>query len=227
MRKMKKEDCVYEEIQRPRYIRNKNRIEILVTYQCNRRCYNCNTMVRQAQSSEFMTEEQINKFIKESIENKVKWENIRILGGEPTIHLTIQRIVEMLMEYKKQFSKNTIITIVSNGTGKYVRGKLEELKSNFDVVIENSNKVSNIQPSFWPVNNAPIDTVQCQELDYSKGCWMTTMCGIALDLNGYYPCSTAAAIARVTGEDFGRKSLPTKEDDMKDLYNRYCPLCGH
>ena len=44
------------------------------------------------------------------------------------------------------------------------------------------------------------------------------MCGGALDLNGFYPCSTAAAIARITGQDFGRKLLPLENDTMDDLF---------
>lgn len=213
--------------QRPRYLRNPYRIELIVTYQCNRRCYNCDAMVRHASTEDMMTEEQVAKFVNESIEKEIKWESIRVLGGEPTLHPNIKSIIGILNDYKGKYSKDTIITIVSNGTGKHVKKILEELKKTYDVVIENSDKSSDVQPTFWPVNQAPIDMKEYNDFDFTKGCWITTMCGGALDLNGFYPCSTAAAIARITGQDFGRKLLPLENDTMDDLFQKYCQLCGH
>lgn len=212
---------------RTKFVRNKNRMELIITYRCNRKCLNCDAMVHQAPSNDYMRVEQVKKFVFESIEKNIKWQNIRVLGGEPTLHPNIKEIIKELCDYKSIYGKDTIITVVSNGTGEYVNRVLYELKKDYDIVIENSNKLSDIQPSFWPVNQAPIDMDEYKSMDFSKGCWITTMCGGALDPNGFYPCSIGAAIARSTGQDFGRKSLPNQEDTMEDLLENLCKLCGH
>lgn len=212
---------------RARYCRSYDRIEILLTYACNRRCLNCEAMVRQAPSNEVMTLEQIEKFIEQSIEKNVKWKNIRLLGGEPTLHPNIERIIQLLLEYKEQYSKDCNIVVVSNGSGKFVNTVLNLLESKYDIEIQNSNKTSDIQTGFSPVNQAPIDLEEYKNMDFIKGCWIPTVCGIALDMNGFYPCSAAAAIARVSGKDIGRKEVPTSKDNMEDIFQSTCCLCGH
>ena len=64
-------------------------------------------------------------------------------------------------------------------------------------------------------------------MNFTKGCWIPTVCGIALDMNGFYPCSASAAIARVSGNDIGRKEVPTSNDNMEDIFQSTCCLCGH
>jgi hypothetical protein len=44
---------------------------------------------------------------------------------------------------------------------------------------------------------------------------------------GYYQCTVAAAIDRIFGLNIGRKSLPTRKDNMIDLYRAFCGYCGH
>lgn len=212
---------------RTKYERSVERIELIITYKCNRRCYNCEASVRQAPSNDYMTVEQIQKFVDESIEKQIKWKNIRVLGGEPTLHKDIQAIISVLFKYKQKFNTKTQITIVTNGTGKLVNTVIDELVDEFHINVQNSNKKSDIQPQFSPVNQAPIDVEEYKNMDFTKGCWITTACGIALDMYGYYPCSAAAATARVFGYDIGRKYLPEKSDRMDDLYPRFCSICGH
>lgn len=212
---------------RTKYERSFERIELILTYQCNRKCYNCEAMVRQAPSNDCITIEQIKKFITQSIEKEIKWKNIRILGGEPTLHKDIHTIIGILAKYKKDFSPNTNITLVTNGSGEFVNRVINEVVNKYHIEVENSNKKSDLQPHFSPINQAPIDIEEYKNMDFSKGCWITTVCGIALDMYGYYPCSAAAAIARVFDFDIGRKQLPEKNDMMEDLYPTFCSLCGH
>lgn len=212
---------------RTKYSRSYDRIEIILTYACNRKCLNCEAMVRQAPSNEVMTVEQIEKFVKQSIEKDVRWKNIRLLGGEPTLHPNIEKIVQILLEYKEQYSKDCNITVVSNGSGEFVNSVLDRLESKYDIEIQNSNKISDIQIGFSPVNQAPIDMKEYKNMDFTKGCWIPTVCGIALDMNGFYPCSASAAIARVSGNDIGRKEVPTSNDNMEDIFQSTCCLCGH
>lgn len=212
---------------RTKYSRSYDRIEIILTYACNRKCLNCEAMVRQAPSNEVMTVEQIEKFVKQSIEKDVRWKNIRLLGGEPTLHPNIEKIVQILLEYKEQYSKDCNIAVVSNGSGEFVNSVLNRLESKYDIEIQNSNKISDIQIGFSPVNQAPIDMKEYKNMDFTKGCWIPTVCGIALDMIGFYPCSASAAIARVSGNDIGRKEVPTSNDNMEDIFQSTCCLCGH
>lgn len=212
---------------RTKYSRSYDRIEIILTYACNRKCLNCEAMVRQAPSNEAMTVEQIEKFIKQSIEKDVKWKNIRLLGGEPALHPDIEKIVQIMLEYKEQYSKDCNITVVSNGSGEFVNSVLDRLESKYDIEIQNSNKTTDVQAGFSPVNQAPIDMKEYKNMDFTKGCWIPTVCGIALDMNGFYPCSASAAIARVTGNDIGRKEVPISTDNMEDIFQSTCCLCGH
>lgn len=213
---------------RAKFQRSFRRIEIIITYACNMNCFNCDAMVRQAPSGERMKLEQIEKFISESLENNIQWESIRILGGEPTVHPKIINILEKLTNYKNTFSKNTEITLVTNGNGKFVNSKLKDIELLFPhIIIENSQKTSNEQLHFTPINQAPIDIPEYREEDLSKGCWITSVCGIALSMHGYYPCTTSASIDRVFGLDVGRKNMPNDQDLMEDLFEKFCKLCGH
>lgn len=212
---------------RTKYSRSLERIEIILTYACNRKCLNCEALVRQAPSNEAMTVEQIEKFLKQSIEKNVKWKSIRLLGGEPTLHPEIEKIVQILLEYKEKYSKECNITVVSNGSGEFVNSILDRLKNKYTIEIQNSNKISDIQVGFSPVNQAPIDMEEYKNMDFTKGCWIPTVCGIALDMNGFYPCSASAAFSRVSGNDIGRKEVPASDDSMEDIFRSACCLCGH
>lgn len=211
---------------RARFKRSFKIIEILITYVCNRSCLNCQAMVRQAPSAESMSLEQIKKFVFESINNKIRWEWIRLIGGEPTLHKEIYEIVKILIDYKLNYSPQTKITLVTNGYKNQVNTVIEKLTNKFEIEIENTHKVSDKQIHFSPINQAPIDMVNLKFSDLSKGCYITSTCGIALDIHGYYPCAASAAIDRVFGFDLGRKKQPTKNDLMDDLLLQFCKLCG-
>ena len=202
-----------------------DRIELIITYSCNLRCNNCDAMVPQAVSKDAMTIEQIKKFITESIEGKVYWRHIRLLGGEPTLHKNILTFLDLLLAYRDEHSPSTKIQLVTNGHGEAVQRLIAKVPK--EVEVENSNKKSSFQPTFSPVNQAPIDKLEYQSSDFSKGCWIPSLCGIALDMHGYYPCSSAAAIDRVFGFDKGKKELPTQKGTLEELFKDFCKLCGH
>lgn len=189
------------------------------------RCINCDAMVTQAPSNEKMSIDQIDNFISSSIEQYKQWKHIRILGGEPTTHKDFLNIVKILINYKNSYSPNTVIQVVANGYGDFVNKKLKELPC--DIQVENSNKTSNYQPSFSQINNAPIDK-KAHNYDYSTGCWITSLCGIALDSSGFYPCSVAASIDRVACFGDGIKKLSDcSQETMNSLLSKYCCYCGH
>lgn len=209
---------------RKRFLCSYNRIEIIISYLCNLRCINCDAMVSQAPSKDSMSVEQIQKFVQESIEKKIFWKHIRILGGEPTLHKDLLIFLDLLRNYRDQHSPETKIQLVTNGYAPISRKVIAQLPA--DIEVENSNKTGSFQPQFALINNAPVDSEEHRGGDFSKGCWIPSLCGIALDMHGYYPCSAAAAFDRVAGFDLGKKEMP-RYGDLEKLFNSFCRMCGH
>ncbi|MGZ4846373.1 MAG: radical SAM protein [Halobacteriota archaeon] len=207
-----------------RYTRSRSKIEIDVTYRCNLRCANCNRSCTQAPTAEQMTVEQVQQFIKESINRDVNWEKIRILGGEPTLHPELPEILSLLIEYKNYVDSDTRIVLVTNGYGSKVARTLSTVPP--DVEIENSMKTSG-KNRFISFNKAPRDSIFFKHADFSNGCWVVSECGIGLTPYGYYCCAVAGGIDRIFGFDLGRKELPPTEDAMTDHLRVFCELCGH
>ena len=209
----------------PMHLRSVNKIEIDITYRCNLSCSNCNRSCPQAPSDNQMTVAQIRKFVRESIENHVGWESIRLLGGEPTLHPDLLTIISILSDYKKKVLPDLYLAITTNGSGDAVKNVLNTL--NNVITIENTNKEGKGYNFHIDFNNAPADYFWNAFVDYSNACWIPRECGIGLTPYGYYCCTVAGSIDRVFGFNIGRKVLPSKDDSMKDQMRIFCRLCGH
>lgn len=207
----------------PRYRRSRTRIEIDITWACNLRCFNCNRSCEQAPTGESMTTEQVRRFVQESLQSAHRWERIRVIGGEPTLHPTLDEILTELLRYKAVYPSVTI-EIASHGYGERTKAALARLPPG--VSVENSAKESPLQP-FQPFNLAPIDDPTYDRADFRNGCPVTQVCGVGLGPYGYYPCAVAAGIDRVMGYDLGRKTLPASNDDMEPDLATFCKVCGH
>lgn len=206
------------------YCRSRKLIEIDITYDCNLKCFNCDRSCSQAPSNEQMSVNQIRKFVKESIKSNVRWKRIRVLGGEPTLHHELIKILNILIDYKKIYSPFSLIQLVTNGFGKTVNNVLANVPDGIEIV--NTSKKSRIQ-LFDPFNIAPKDLIFWRYSDYSSGCSNSVYSGIGLTRYGYYPCAAAGGIDRVFGFNCGINKLPSPADSMRDLYNIFCPNCGH
>jgi hypothetical protein len=207
----------------PQYRRSRKFLEIDLTWSCNLRCYNCSRSCEQMPTAERMDLVQIQRFIKESIETEQRWERVRLLGGEPTLHPEILEIVDVLSDWRDNFSPETRLEISTNGFGKKVQRVLKELPGS--IKINNSFKVSNVQP-FRSFNIAPKDCSKYRYSDYTNGCWVTEFSGIGLTPYGYYVCPVAGSIDRIFGFNLGRKHVPAQDDDMHDQLRAFCRLCG-
>jgi len=208
----------------PLYTQNHQRIQLDITYKCNLQCMNCDKSCRQAVSQECMSIGQIDKFINESKKQERKWEQITIMGGEPTLHPEILDIIQLLLSYKKDFSYDTRIELITNGYGDKVGNVLRRIPDG--VVVINTNK----QPVpfyFYPFNIAPVDIGIYKYADYSNACSTVRICGIGLTRYGYYICSVAGGIDRVCGFNIGKKALPAVDDQMADQRKVLCKYCGH
>ncbi|MHB1348096.1 MAG: radical SAM protein [Candidatus Humimicrobiaceae bacterium] len=208
----------------PRYQRSLKLIEIDITYDCNLKCYNCDRSCSQAVSQERMTVEQIRQFLDESISGDIRWERIRILGGEPTLHPDILKIIDMIRKWRLDFAPEAVIELDTNGCGRQVREVLGFVPD--DIIIRDSLK-NNRKQLFDTFNIAPCDKSAYKYSDYRNGCYLARMSGIGLTPFGYYPCAPAGAIDRVFGFDIGRDKLPHQDDGLHDQFEKFCSLCGH
>jgi hypothetical protein len=170
--------------------------------------------------------EQIQRFIRESIASRAHWSEIVLIGGEPTIHREFLTIIELVRAYRDQHSPSTRIEVFTNGYGTRTQRILAQLPA--DIHIENSAKTRRPYVEYHEAFSvAPIDTDRYARSDFRNGCEITQKCGIGLGPSGYYPCGVASGIDRVFGWGIGRQSLPAVDDDMTDLLDRFCAVCGH
>ncbi|MDD5216479.1 MAG: radical SAM protein [Candidatus Omnitrophica bacterium] len=200
------------------------KIEIDINYLCHLKCPACNRSCTQAPSPERISLQQIEKFIQESIDNKRRWEVIRVVGGEPALHPDFSQILDRLREYKLRNSPDTKLTVVTNGSGPAVGEALKKVPVEYK--IENTRK-ENKGYEHISFNDAPRDDVAHLFFDYSAGCEIRSCCGMGMTPYGYYCCAIAGGIDRIVGLDLGRKALPPEGDDLSDQTLRLCAYCGH
>lgn len=211
------------------FLPNLKKIEIDITYECNLKCINCNRSSTQAPTKEGMSIEQIEKFVRESIELNKKWKLINLLGGEPSIHKDFLQIVNLILyEYIVKHSPETILQVTSNGFGELVQERLSKLPKHEKLIIDYASfKDERIVPYFSPFNDAPIDKPNGNEKEYHKGCWVTSYCGIGLNQMGYYPCGVAGGIDRVFQLNLGVQSLKNVDKSIAKYLDTFCRFCGN
>ena len=207
----------------PRYRRSRRRIELDITWACNLRCFNCNRSCEQAPTGEQMSVAQVARFVDESLAAGKRWERIRILGGEPTLHPAFDAILAELLRYRAAVPE-VVLELVSHGHGERTTARLASLPEG--ITVENTGKTSPTQP-FHTFNVAPRDLPSYARADWRNGCAIPETCGVGLGPYGYYPCAVAAGIDRVLGKDLGRQHLPGDDDTMEDQLRALCSACGH
>lgn len=214
----------------PRYSRSRTSIEVDLTYACNLRCNDCNRSVTQAPSNERISLAQIDSFLAETHAKSYRWEVIRLLGGEPTLHPEFHHIIGRLVDYKKKFAPELQIIVVTNGLGEAVQKSIALIP--MEVTVENTHKSGDpVKDSraaaFAPFNRAPCDQPAHKNTYFGNGCSVVEICGMGMTPYGFYPCAVAGGIDRVIGNDIGRKTLPDKDDEMRDQLSEFCKFCGH
>jgi hypothetical protein len=210
----------------PPYRPTHRRIIIDITSVCNLACTDCNRSCgsSQAPAREYMTPDQIRKFIAESVDQKRRWTAILVEGGEPTAHPQLDQIVHLLDEYKRRHSPWSWIQINTNGYSAVARGLASRVPPGVEVY--SSDKRGPLQEHHCAFNVAPVDLPEYAGADFSQGCFQPTQYGLGLNRYGYYPHPACGGIDRVFGFDIGRKTLPTVDDDLGELFPRLCRYCG-
>lgn len=211
-------------IRGPRWTRSRDEVGIDITYMCDLGCFNCNRSCSQDPTSDHISVGQIRHFLEESRERKIRWKSIALLGGEPTCHPDFLEVVDLVVQFRDEFSPDTQIRVVTNGHSERAKRLLSQLPA--DVRVKNSAKSSCEQPLFYTFNVAPVDVRDYRRVDFFNACPVTYTCGIGVTPYGYYPCAVAGAIDRTFGFDLGRKVLPEDHDDMKEELRTLCALCG-
>lgn len=199
----------------PKYFKNPNKIEIAITYLCNKKCIQCDMSCFQAPSNEHMTLDQIDRFLQESINKSIKWQEIKIMGGEPTLHPNFFIILEKFLNYKYKYNNNMILRIITNTYGKKVNSILDEVNNRYpnEFVIKKSY-VENPIKVFRPFNVAPRDKLLWKNSNFTNGCWVLRDCGMGFTPSGFYPCLIAGGIDRIIGRNLGRREIPAIDDYM-------------
>jgi len=197
-----------------------------ITSGCNLSCYNCEASCRQAPTNEYMTLEQIEKFIRESIGLNWRWDKITLRGGEPTLYPNFFDVLKIIKQYK-EFRPECDIGIISNGYGDKVNRVLENLPEWVSVVVAQKSGPS-ASINYGSYNVAPCDLRRFHSADFSKGCWRSEICNIGLSRYGYYPCSPGANVDRVFGFDVGIKKLSqVNSETLSNQMKILCRYCGH
>ena len=203
---------------------NLYKVELELVSYCNLNCINCDRSCRQLPTGEMMTVEQVRHFVLESLLLKYEWKQIRLLGGEPTLHPQFFEILDVIKDYKNKYPKCKI-HIISNGVGDKVNDVLSRIPD--WVEIRNSAKESYVN-EFTSYNLASIDLNQLKNKNFHKGCWITNICGLGLSRYGYYSCGAGASVDRVFCFNIGIKNL--KDVNNKNLNKQkeiLCKYCGH
>ncbi|WP_425037299.1 radical SAM protein [Primorskyibacter sp. S187A] len=208
-----------------RWRRSTKFLEIDLTYRCNMRCNDCNRSVTQAPENTQLDHADIQRHIQDWIARSYRWDRIRLLGGEPTLHPDFLRIVEDLKVYRREHAPKLIIEVISNGFGERVNKTLDQLTP--DIRIVNTAKTSNTQPVHQTFNRAPCDFPEHQNSDFSNGCFVTELSGMGLTPSGYYHCAVAGGIDRIFDLKLGRDAVPEISDDMREDMQALCRFCGH
>jgi len=97
---------------------------------CNLSCYGCNHFIDSAQTKEQMTLEQIKEFVRESTELKWPWVELRLSGGEPTLHPDFLAICDEIVKLK-EYVPNIALKVISNETGFKVQEMLKKMPKDF------------------------------------------------------------------------------------------------
>jgi len=211
----------------PQFRRNRHRIGIALTYACNLRCFNCDESSAQAPADTQMTVEQIQKFVDESAAAHYRWDLIEIAGGEPTMHQDFLKILDILRTFRDRHSPHTVIKVLTNGAGDRVKQTVSHIPH--DVLVLDSHKEGKrqVELKHSTFNLAPEEVAEYQHADFRNACEWTEKCGTGLGPTGYYHCPVAAGMDRIFGWNAGRPSLPSEQDSMEDLAERFCQKCGY
>jgi len=193
---------------------NFHKVEIEITTRCNVLCADCDRRITQAPLQYDMPLSVIDDFISESFELSHHWNQIHILGGEPTLHPDIIEIAKRLSIFTSKYG--TTVILISNDYSARTKQILQEV-----------SRYCLVRKSTKPAAALAFDKMDVSVED-AKPCCIPNVCGLGYTFNGYFACGAGAAIARVLGYDFGVKKLKDiSKEVMQAQLSVLCSDCGH
>lgn len=200
-------------------------LEIHLTYRCDYRCPNCLSQASQAPSIEEMSILDISRIVQESVNLKWPWKRFTLHGGEPTLHVEFGEICRMLAEYRDRHNPGLDVLLCTNGMSNKAQDGIRIAGAYcFSIGVSQKNPTTRKSDhEYVSVNVAPLDTGE----KFSLGCYVSRDCGMAVNGNGYFECSVAAASARVFGwEPISKTLLGVNRGRIDNAYNKHCGYCG-
>lgn len=204
----------------PLRIGKQSELTIDLTYHCNFACINCNRLSNvKNKPRNNLSLEDIELILQDLKKNNNPLKTIIISGGEPTVHPEFLRIISVIAEYCKQH--NIFLKLNTNGGPTFLRIK-DQLPSNVNVL--NSAKQNNY-PFHYKFTVAPIDFgVYDPE---NNPCRESISCGRALNKNGYFVCSSAAAIDNFLNLNLGISGFENATaENLRNRAKDICKYCG-
>lgn len=203
-------------------------LELDITYACNMSCTQCNRALGLLPSKAMMTVKQVSGILRESSRLSQPYTDIRILGGEPTLHPHLFAILDEAFLYKSVVPDSTV-SLWSHGYGNKVQERLDALPSWLEV--KKSPKLPIVgSEQFDTFLAAPVDHTDENSAAFYDGCSYIGpgRTGVGVTVYGIYVCPVAGAIDRVVGLDVGLRNLSevTMEAFRKQC-DSLCRYCGH
>lgn len=196
-------------------------IELDITYRCNLNCVNCNRVCGLAPRDDMMSLSQVERFREETLTAGVRWDQVAVLGGEPTLHPDVRPILGTVLGLAKR------VLFVTNGlTG--VRSP-EDLGFPADAFkLKNTAKKNRVH-RFAVMTDAVVDFhPDIPDSQYAAGCEIPRVCGLGLNASGYYPCPIAGTVDRIFDMGLAAGSLRELLDsDPAQVFVSCCRYCGH
>ena len=211
-------------------------IEIPICYHCNLDCACCDHFAPLAPVYEMPVDvfkKDMKQFAKIT-KNKVK--EIFLIGGEPTLH----KQIEKLMEISRHYFPHSDISIITNGLllnkmsenfwkacgknkihvcyTKYI--KCEYYPENFDVAEANAQKFNAVLKEYRPCETFTSTQLSTKpifdnKVSYQK-CWDKVVCSL-LDNGNLYTCAMSGSI-KFLNNYFKDKQMPVFEEDSLNIY---------
>jgi hypothetical protein len=206
-------------------------IEIDVTDFCNMRCRMCvrGCDLKGPLKREMLSLADIQRFIKETINAGWRWNIVKVVGGEPTLHPDIVEIVKLI---KKGKITNNIFFFSND-----ISEKSKELKEIITPLVnryvtrlgvggyKSKDKLS-YEHHYTPYIK-PSDIGVNYKANVNK-CTIPFKCGMGFTSRGYGICCNAVNFMRILGHDSSLRTLTDLLSRKKyiEQMEKYCSICG-
>jgi hypothetical protein len=213
-------DYYSEDYKGPLRIGKDTNLTLDITYHCNMACTNCNRLSNvKNKPRNNLSLKDIKIILLNLIHNKNPVKTIIISGGEPTVHPEFLDIIKLVGSYCATFG--IFCQLLTNGGLSFLKVK-DKLPENIQVL--NSSKQNNT-PFHFKFTIAPIDLGVYDPED--NPCRESITCGRALNKNGYFVCSSAAAIDNFLNLNLGISGFENAtEENLRNRAKDICKYCG-